>query len=844
VVSYQGEVKVGEAPYSGDGYFKFAVINEAGDTTYWSNDGSSTGGAEPGAGVEIEVSEGLFSVLLGDTTLPAGMTQALTTDVFSGPDRYLRIWFSTSAGGLYERLTPDTRIAAVPYALQAEEAANADTVDGLHASDLRADYENVVIVAKSGGDYQSVQAAIDSVSGAAADNAYLVWVAPGVYSETVTMKPFVHVQGAGQEATVITSTASGSAWPAQATLVLTRDTSLRDLTVGNAGTGDSSAALLATAGVTRTLAADVTARAQGGGGSNYAIVLSGSDVGVTLRQVTVLAENGGPGNTGLLNELGAATLYGGTYIGRGGGVVYGISNIGSGARLEAETITVLGEDGSSYSAGLYNSYAAAVLSGGAFTARGGTQAHSIYSSGISATLHAESVIALAENGSTNYGMFNYNDAAAVLLGGAFTARGGSEAHAILNSGSDTTLYAQGVTALAETGGTTSGLLNEDGATARLCEASFTGRAGAYARGIYNWTSGTTLEAENTIALGENGTSENYGLYNYDGAAAVLYGGSLIGRGGTEAYGIYSSVGGASLEAESVAALGENGSGTNYGLHNHATAVATLRGASFVGRGGTDTNGIYNTGAGTRLEAEGVIALGEDGTNDNYGLSNSLAAATLRGGSFTGRGGTNTRGMFASTGTTLEAESATAQGEDGSNVNAGLFNEDGAATTLQGGAFTGRGGTHANGINNTGSGTSLEATDVSVLGENGSNNNNGLRNYYTAAAALHGGTFIGRGGTNARGLFVLGDAGVLAAEKVTALGEDGSSANYGLVSSSNGGTTNVTQSVLEGATNSVYRTGGDVTVSNSRLAGVGVSGPVTCTLVTRGTTVSTDGSTCP
>jgi len=201
VVAYQGEVQVGGERYTGDGYFKFAVVNALGNTSYWSNDHSSAGGAEPSVSVQLTVTEGVFSVLLGDTNL-SGMTQALNADVFSAPDRYLRVWFSTSSGGTYNQLAPDTRIAAVPYALQATEA---DTVDGLHANQLGTHYQNVVVVAQSGGDYTSVQSAIDSIGDAAADNAYLVWVAPGVYSETVTMKPYVHLQGAGQEATIITS---------------------------------------------------------------------------------------------------------------------------------------------------------------------------------------------------------------------------------------------------------------------------------------------------------------------------------------------------------------------------------------------------------------------------------------------------------------------------------------------------------------------------------------------------------------------------------------------------------------------------------------------------------------
>jgi hypothetical protein len=125
VVSYQGKVMLGGAPYTGVGYFKFAFVNAAGTTSYWSNDGSNP----PTTAVQLTVTNGLFTVLLGDTTL-AGMTQALTPGIFSGTERYLRVWFS-SDGGAYTQLTPDQRVAAVPYALQ---AANADLLDGQPAT--------------------------------------------------------------------------------------------------------------------------------------------------------------------------------------------------------------------------------------------------------------------------------------------------------------------------------------------------------------------------------------------------------------------------------------------------------------------------------------------------------------------------------------------------------------------------------------------------------------------------------------------------------------------------------------------------------------------------------------
>jgi len=41
----------------------------------------------------------------------------------------------------------------------------------------------------------------------------VVLVAPGVYAESVTLKPHVHLQGAGREATVITSDAGNSGLP-------------------------------------------------------------------------------------------------------------------------------------------------------------------------------------------------------------------------------------------------------------------------------------------------------------------------------------------------------------------------------------------------------------------------------------------------------------------------------------------------------------------------------------------------------------------------------------------------------------------------------------------------------
>jgi len=565
MVSYQGQVKVGGVPYNGTGYFKYAIWSGSGGNN-WTNDGSALGGGEPTDSVSLQVNGGLFNVLLGDTSL-TNMT-ALEASVFDEPERYLRVWFS-SDNSTFTLLSPDQRIAAVPYALQAEKVKG---------------YANVVVVAKSGGDFTSVQAAIDSITDAAADNPYLVWVAPGVYEEQVTMKSYVHLQGAGQEATVITSTASSSVYPpVQATLLLASNASLRDLTVGNKGDGSRNAAILATGNVTRTLAADVVARAQGDNASNYAFFLSGSGTGVMLQQVTALAENAITDNIGLVIESGtAAVLHGGSFIARGGDDSIGIANFSG--TLEAKSASALAENGSTDNYSLLNNGGATTLHGGTFTGRGGVNAYGIWNYESGTTLETEGVTALAENGSTqNWGLGNSSSATVTLRGGSFIARGGETTTGISNDASGSTLTAESVTVLGEDGSFANlGLRNKGGAAAVLHGGSFTARGGvSYTYGIYNRDVNTTLEAEGVTALAENGSGEISGLRNTLGAAVVLRGGSFTGRGGDISSGIINSSVNSTLEAESVTVLGEDGR-YNVGLYNNNDATVKANSSQFIG----------------------------------------------------------------------------------------------------------------------------------------------------------------------------------------------------------------------------------------------------------------------
>lgn len=107
---------------SGSGYM-FAIVTIAPpppnivNTTYWSNDFTSIAGSAPAAAVSLPVTNGLYSVALGDTAL-ASMTAALSTNVFQNPDVRLRVWFDDGTHGS-QLLSPDQKLNTAPYAFVA-----------------------------------------------------------------------------------------------------------------------------------------------------------------------------------------------------------------------------------------------------------------------------------------------------------------------------------------------------------------------------------------------------------------------------------------------------------------------------------------------------------------------------------------------------------------------------------------------------------------------------------------------------------------------------------------------------------------------------------------------------
>ncbi len=114
LINYQGRVIVGTTNFNSppNGLFKFALVNTDGTASYWSNTSTVAIPTEPTAAISLPVTKGLYSVLLGDTTIPNMI--AIPTIAFTAPDLRLRVWFSDGTNG-FQQLTPDQRLAPTAY---------------------------------------------------------------------------------------------------------------------------------------------------------------------------------------------------------------------------------------------------------------------------------------------------------------------------------------------------------------------------------------------------------------------------------------------------------------------------------------------------------------------------------------------------------------------------------------------------------------------------------------------------------------------------------------------------------------------------------------------------------
>jgi len=124
--------------------------------TYWSNDGTSVNGSEPTNYVSIGVTNGLYSVLLGDTSL-ANMTAVSNfVAAYASADMRLRVWFDDGVHGS-QLLSPDQRIGSVVYAFGASILGDPSTATDISTSGNQLNLEaSGIIKLNTGGNMTGV----------------------------------------------------------------------------------------------------------------------------------------------------------------------------------------------------------------------------------------------------------------------------------------------------------------------------------------------------------------------------------------------------------------------------------------------------------------------------------------------------------------------------------------------------------------------------------------------------------------------------------------------------------------------------------------------------------------
>lgn len=305
-VNYQGYLTdSGGNPISSSVTLQFSIWDaSSGGNQVWSETHNN-----------VPVSDGYFSVLLGSQGSP------VSADVFNSTARYLEVTYGSTT-------FPRQRFASVPYALVADTASKAITstyattatyVLNPPSSGSGVDWAYVVVVAKSGGDYTTINDAINSITPSSAER-YLILVMPGVYEEQVTLPEYVHLKGAGVENTLISSQANTANFneDAATTMIVPANTQVSDLRVRNNSTTNDGVALKVTTGNANTILDNVQIVTNGAGGDQH-IGLYLNSGNPKLSHVYVEVSGGTSNNWGIFNSASSPTIHDSTVAATGNG---------------------------------------------------------------------------------------------------------------------------------------------------------------------------------------------------------------------------------------------------------------------------------------------------------------------------------------------------------------------------------------------------------------------------------------------------------------------------------------------------------------------------------------------
>lgn len=585
-MSYQGYLTDSQGqPLNGvvDLYFGLWDAKEGGDL-YWEEYHDS-----------VEVNGGYFYVLLGSAGSPLGY------DAYATNNQWIGVYVAnptcrpgcTKNDPAYEKL-PRQKVAVAPYAIKATQAYSAVWASNVHWDGIQGKpaqtgggYEYVINVAKNGGDYTSVYEAVESITDASAEKRYVIYVAPGFYveTETIVLKPWITLVGAGKHATYIDN------YDADKTIILRSNTAISKLAVRNYYAGGNSYALYANHDnyeATSVWLRDLRAYASlqnGEGDYNHYGVYARGPVELKLYDVFAYGEYAPTSNYGLWAGNGAKIyLHNGEYYGQWGQNSYGIFAIGADTEIHAEYSKAWGRHAAVANFGFYNADdARSWLYGGNFYGvYGEGTAPNCYGIYNNSWLKSQGANGYANGCPTlNYALFN-------VLGQVVAHGGEYRAWVPAIGGADQKCY--GIYT-GEVNGTVAEFKGYDvRAWADTCYQNF---------GLYNFGGGHAWLERSTVYA--EGAQQNYGAW-CGGANSLCWSdfSHIWGSNGADNYGYYNALGAQSrLDLSHLAAFGTNKwslyvAGGNVWAGNTKLDDLTPNGYSLQVGGSLKCYGTYNS----------------------------------------------------------------------------------------------------------------------------------------------------------------------------------------------------------------------------------------------------------
>jgi hypothetical protein len=395
-----------------------------------------------------------------------------------------------------------------------------------------ATYANVVVVAKAGGDFTSIQTALDSISPSPGER-WLVWVAPGVYAERVQLKPQVDVVGAGEA--LVTISAPGSNNYTEGTVMGANDAGLSEVTV------------------------------EATGGADYAHALYSSYASPRIKRVTARAWGGTLGVAGVLNDTNNTHPV-----------------------LEDLTVAVTGTVSSATVYGVYNAYYSSPdMTRLRIMVTGTGRTYGVYNLYYSSPVMRDVDVTVANGGDESAGIRNGGGEVLERVNVRITAAlgGFGDAYGIDNHGAPQTLRHVSVVATAPGGGRVIGISNV-GTSPTMTDVTVTVSGGTeFTVGMVNshvgddaalnGPSSPVVIGSSFVVTGSGGIAAAF--YNMGTESPVLRQVLASATGGAANYGIYDHSASSSVVNSAITASGLSG----VGLYVANCAASTTVNASQI-----------------------------------------------------------------------------------------------------------------------------------------------------------------------------------------------------------------------------------------------------------------------